>query len=225
MTVGPARLITGSPRFMWSTRSFHSDGSSRSALHLSLWAILQSCFSRFYKHELLFWTAAEERDKRVHRGRFWPTPRLWWPSHSSQRQSAAVCWSMFMFICDLSVSVRMIFWSLHYCRNHPEILSESLQQQRWGIRSFIVFIIYMLVYLWTLMKSFCHIYTFKICTFSLIGKENKNTDDSSWIHVDLFQNSCFFWLCISGKCNYSQLPNRILQIDIYVYTFRYLCKN
>lgn len=96
--------ITGSWRFMRSTRTWPRnessapDGSSCSALHLSLWVIFQTCFSKFYEHELLFCTAAEERDKCVCRGRFWRAQRFWWWPHSSlefpSESQQPVCWSL-----------------------------------------------------------------------------------------------------------------------------------
>lgn len=69
MIVRPARLIQFDYwkfSFMWSTRTWQrlsSSVSSRMTLHLSLWAIFQICFSRFYKHELLLYSTVK-RDRR-----------------------------------------------------------------------------------------------------------------------------------------------------------------
>lgn len=71
MIVRPARLIQSDYwkfSFMWSTRTWQrlsSSVSSRTTLHLSLWAIFQICFYRFYKQELLYSTVKRDRREVV----------------------------------------------------------------------------------------------------------------------------------------------------------------
>lgn len=95
-----------------------------------LFTLSASFVSEQYFRAVLQAWAAEERDKRVHRGRFWPTPRLWWPSHSSQRRSAAVCWSVFMLIwvslygwsSEVSIPAEIIL------RFSPSLFSSSAEE-------------------------------------------------------------------------------------------------
>lgn len=94
----------------------------RTALHaprfICLGAILQSCFSRFYKHELLFWNVFIEAFPDQH-GSFDD-------HHIPDRVS--VCWTVFLFICEESLSLMLsISWLLHYSIT-AEIIPSSLQQ-------------------------------------------------------------------------------------------------
>lgn len=97
MTVGPARL-NQADYWKSTVHVVDSDRSSRSALHLSPWAILQSCFKSMSCMTNVFIEAVSDLDDRH------VTPRV------SIWESAAVCWSVSVLICEdsLSVSVRMI---------------------------------------------------------------------------------------------------------------------
>lgn len=143
---------------------------------ICLWAILQSCFTSMSCRRA--WQTCSSR-----------------PFLTNTEALMTVTFLTETVSSRLLECVHVDLWS--ECLRTDDLLkSPFLQKSSWdslrvssaaALRNQIVFIIYMLVSLWTSMKCFCH-----ICTFSLIGKQNKNINDSSWVHVDLFQNSCFF---------------------------------